>query len=144
MMDMKTSRTADEYAFDLALDRHNSYLSRELVEDDGPAEERACAFAEARYGKMPATMSRAKAIEFMRLGWGLKGGKTLAEAFDRSVASNEIKHAGNRSFQVGYDMGPGRSAGGSSIGSRPVSYAVYDTATINAWAGYRVRNAAYL
>lgn len=109
--------------------------------DPSAAADNARTFAVARFGRVPMSMSATRAADYLRIGWGLKMGKVRKAAFAAAIVSGEIKGGESKSFAVSYHMAPGHSAGGSSIGARPISYETLNTASIDAWARFEVMTA---
>ena len=97
---------------------------------DMPRVEAAAAAYLARWGS-PAAISRSRAAIYIRAGWGCT---VTDEEIDNAIGCGEIAFAVTRSLAVPYHREPGHSAGGSSIGARPVSYATYTTASVDRWA----------
>lgn len=85
-------------------------------------------------GRLPTEMSITAALRYLTRGWGLQTSREWAE--NASVSS--WKFARTRSFDVPYQMAPGKSAGGFDVGARPVSYSTYTVESIDAWARFRV------
>lgn len=97
--------------------------------------DKAYAYYAERFGAR-GTVGRQQAIDYIRHGWGLASFATveeLARAFD-CVVGCELPIARKATFPVAYDRGAGHSAGGSSVGSRPVSCSMFARADVDAWA----------
>jgi hypothetical protein len=96
----------------------------------------AAEFFHARFGER-RTLGRRQAIDYAALGWGLAGRmtrKAIGAAFDAAEAAGELGEPRSVTFRVGYHMAPGCSAGGSSIGTRPVSADMFHRERVDAWA----------
>lgn len=98
---------------------------------------KASAWYAERFGFERRALGRRQALDVVRIGWGcaaLATAKELGAAFDAAVTSGEVLPAGKVTFSVAYSMAPGASAGGSSMGARPVSADVFDASSVRAWA----------
>lgn len=107
------------------------------VDELREAPEKAARFFAERFGDRKA-LGRRQALDFVRRGWGVAPYATVAElelAFDAAIGA-EVKVSHTATFRVGYNMAPGASAGGSSIGTRPVSCPMFTADSVRAWAEY--------
>jgi hypothetical protein len=99
---------------------------------------RAAEFFAERFGENRKTLGRRQAIEFVRRGWGVAPYATVAEielAFDAAIGA-EVKVSHTATFAAAYNYAPGHSAGGSSMGTRPVSCPMFTAESVRAWAEY--------
>ncbi len=103
----------------------------ERCPDLAAVEERAHAFAVARYGRLPVEMSESRAREYLARGWGLRVSKERAAD---AIGSGGWKHAASRTIGVGYQLAAGRSSGGFDRGVMAVKYSAYTVESIEAWA----------
>lgn len=96
---------------------------------------RASTFFAERFGDR-AALGRRQAIEYVRHGWGVAAHATVEEierAFDAAVGA-EVRVSHTATFRVSYDLGPGAAAGGSSLGTRPVSCPMFTAESVRDWA----------